>query len=173
MPLEKEKKSAIAREESDQLTEINWQVPEYHQYQRPTAWYYLAAAAGGGLIVFALLSNNFLLAVLVVLAAIVIILNDRNEPNIIKVSLNYEGLRLGRKFYDFDELKNFSVVYKPRDGIKNLYCERKNGFLPRLSIPLEQKNPLTVRKFLLQYLPEDLERTHEPLSESLAKLFKL
>src|SRR3989339_159307 len=51
--------------------------------------------------------------------------------------------------------------------------EFKNVLRPRLSISLENMDPLTIRESLLKYLPEDLERTNRPLSEELASLFRL
>ena len=91
----------------------------------------------------------------------------------VKISLTDEGVIVGKKFYDYDEIKDFSVVYKPRQEVKNLYFEFKSFLRPRLSIPLENKNPLLIRKNLLKYLPEDLDRTDQPLSEGLGKLFKI
>ena len=51
--------------------------------------------------------------------------------------------------------------------------EFKTVLKHRLTIPLGNKDPLFVRNNLLKYLSEDLERTDEPMSESLARLFKL
>ena len=70
-------------------------------------------------------------------------------------------------------IKNFSIIYKPKDEIKNLYFEYKNPIHPRLSIPLLDKNPLQIREYLLKYLAEDLDRTDQPVSEALGRLFKL
>jgi len=92
---------------------------------------------------------------------------------LVKISLTEEGIIVGRKFYDYDEFKNFSIVYKPKQETKSLYFEFNNSLRPRLSIPLKKMNPLLIRKNLLKYLPEDLDRTDRPLSEELGKLFKL
>ena len=56
---------------------------------------------------------------------------------------------------------------------KNLYFEFNNVLKARISIPLEDMNPVKTRKHLLRFLSEDLERTDIPLSESLSKIFKL
>jgi hypothetical protein len=92
---------------------------------------------------------------------------------LINIVLNDEGIVVGRKFYDYDELKNFSVLYKPKQGVRNLYFEFKNGLKHRLSIGLDGMDPIVIRDYLLRYLHEDLERTDLPLSESLARLLKL
>ena len=107
------------------------------------------------------------------MAAFIYFLRENNEPDMIKFSITEEGLVVGTKFYDYDEIKHFSIVYKPRYKVKNLYFEFKNVLKHRLSIPLDNHNPLLIRENLLKYLPEDLERTDQPLSEALGKMFKL
>ena len=152
---------------------IDWQIPEFDKHERTKKWYITASIAALVLLLYSFISANFLFAVIIIITALVIILNDKKEPNKIKVSLTDEGIMIGKKFYDYDEIENFSIVYKPRQEIKNLYFEFKSALRHRLSIPLENTNPITIRKALLKYLKEDLERTDQPLSEALAKMFKL
>ncbi|MFH1522383.1 MAG: hypothetical protein ABIE43_01025 [Patescibacteria group bacterium] len=152
---------------------ISWQVPEYEKHTRNKSWYIIAIIIALLLMLYSFFNTNFLFAVIIIITAIVIIMHDGQEPAMIKISLTDEGMIVGRKFYDYDDFKNFSIVYKPRQEVKNLYFEFKNSVKPRLSIPLDKQNPLIIRKNLLKYLSEDLDRTDQPLSEGLAKLFKL
>jgi len=152
---------------------ISWQVPEYDKHEKGKNWYIFYSLLAFLLILYSFLSGNFLFAVIIIIAAIVIVLRDGQEPDLIKISLTEEGVIVGKKFHDYDEFKDFSIVYKPKLGVKNLYFEFTNSLKPRLSIPLEKMNPLLIRKDLLRYLPEDLDRTDRPLSEELGKLFKL
>ncbi len=164
---------------------INWTVPEYHQPQRNQAWYIIF-----GLIIVLLLAYsffgishwhpiwlgakaNFLFAIIIIISAIVVIINDQRTPVQIKTQLGPEGVKIGQSFYDYDLLKNFSVVYKPKESTKNLYFEFKNSMRQRLSLPLRSLDALTVRNFLVKYLDEDLERTQIPLSEQLTRMLKL
>lgn len=167
MPKKQEK--TTSREDED----ISWQVPEYEKHKKGKGWYIFYSIIAFLLILYSFLSGNFLFAVIIIIAAIVIVLRDGQEPDSVRISLTAEGVIVGRKFYDYDEFKDFSIVYKPKLEVKNLYFEFNNAFRPRLSIPLEKMNPLLIRKNLLKYLPEDLDRTDRPLSEELAKLFKL
>ncbi|MBI4812474.1 hypothetical protein HY798_03495 [Candidatus Falkowbacteria bacterium] len=150
-----------------------WRVPEYEKHERTKVWYAGASIIALILLFYAFWTTNFLFAVIIIVSALVIILRDGGEPEMIDVALTKEGVAVGRKFYDYDELKDFSIVYKPNLGVKNLYFEFKSSVKPRLSIPLDDMNPLPIRENLLKYLPEDLERTDQPTSEGLAKLFKL
>jgi len=163
------------REKSKELEpkNISWPVPEYDKHEKGGGWYIFYSLIAFLLILYSFLSGNFLFAVIIIIAAIVIVLRDGQEPDFVKISLTEEGVIVGKKFYDYDEFKNFSLVYKPKQEIKNLYFEFNNSLKPRLSIPLKKMNPLLIRKSLLRYLPEDLDRTDRPLSEELGKLFKL
>ena len=152
---------------------ISWRVPEYDKHEKGRGWYIFYSIVALLLILYSFLSGNFLFAVIIIIAAIVIVLRDGQEPDLVKISLTEEGIIVGRKFYDYDEFKNFSIVYKPKQETKSLYFEFNNSLRPRLSIPLKKMNPLLIRKNLLKYLPEDLDRTDRPLSEELGKLFKL
>lgn len=152
---------------------VSWYVPEYIKHERNKLWYILAIAAGLGMLVYAFLTSNFLFAVIIIIASLVIILNNGKEPGKVLIIITTEGIIVGKKFYDYDEIKDFSVIYKPRSGIKRLYFEFKSPVRQRLSFPLGDMNPLPIRDNLLKYLHEDLERNNEPLSESLAKLFRL
>ena len=152
---------------------ISWHVPEYDKHEKTKNWYIFYSIVAFLLILYSFFSGNFLFAVIIIIAAIVIVLRDGQNPAMIKISLEPEGITVGKQFHDFDEFKNFSIVYKPKEEIKNLYFEYKNSIKPRLSIHLKNNNPLLIRKNLLKYLPEDLDRTDQPLSEALAKIFRL
>jgi len=150
-----------------------WSVSEYEKHERTKGWYMAAIIVTLLLLFFAFFTYNFLFAVIIIIISLVIILHDGQNPQKVKFIITDEGLIIGRKFYDYDEIKNFSIVYKPRLDAKRLYFEFKNSLKHRLSISLENMNPLPIRETLLEYLEEDLERTDIPLSEALAKFFKL
>ncbi len=152
---------------------MGWKIPEYDKHERTKNWYVVTTIIGALLVIYSFFSGNFLFAAIIIIGAFVIIMHDGQEPIKIDFSITDEGLVVGKKFYDYDTLKDFSIVYKPNQNIKNLYFEFKNVIKPRLSIPLIDMNPLPIRENLLNYLPEDLERADQPLSEALAKLFKL
>lgn len=152
---------------------ISWEVLEYEKYERSKIWYVVASLVAALLLLYSILTSNFLFAIIIVASVIIIILHDGQEPTLIKIDLTDEGVIVGKKFYDYDEIKNFSIIYKPRQDVKNLYFEFQNSFKHRLLIPLNNIDPLRVRDTLLQYIEEDLERTNQPLSEGLAQLFKL
>jgi hypothetical protein len=167
------------------LKSLKWQVPEYHSPERGRSWYIIALIFIGISLFFCFFTisawhlkflgynSNFLFALIMIMAAIITLFNENRPPMIVNVELGPEGIQVGSKFFDYDEIKNFSVLYKPKQSVKSMYIEFKNSVRPRLAIPLRRMDALTVRNYLVRYLDEDLERTNPPLSEQLTKLLKL
>lgn len=152
---------------------ISWEIPEYEKHSRSKTWYILFVIVAIALLIYAVATANFLFAVIVIIGGFVMIMNDARSPRSVLVSITSEGVFVGRKFYDYDELKNFAVVYKPNYGIKQLYLQFKNRARHHLSIPLADVNPLFLRENLLKYMMEDLERTDQTTVEAISKLLKL
>ena len=152
---------------------ISWEVPEYVKHERSSLWYIIAGVIGFALLILSVFTANYLFSFIIVLVALIVIITAKEDPEKVVVSITDEGIIVGRKFYDFDEFKTFSVIYKPSQNVKNLYFEFHNFTKQRLSILLEDMNPLPIRELLLQFMQEDLDRTDIPLSEMLARLFRL
>lgn len=164
---------------------LKWQIPSHRKPDRSKNWYILASifivvaiffcffAISSWHIVFLGRSANFLFALIILISAIIVMINEGQPTTMLNCELGPEGFKLAGRLYDYNSLKNFSVIYKPRESLKNLYFEFNSSISQTLSIPLRSMDPLIVRNFLLKYLKEDLERTDEPLSEQLTKMLKL
>ena len=173
-------------EENNRVQALSWQVPEYEPKERNRKWYVIASIflfvclffsffeINSWKIVFLGVNSNFIFALILILSSIIMIINDGQEPVMVEFKIGPEGINIGKRFYDYDQLLHFSIIYKPSVEVKHLYLEFKNSFThPRLSIHLYDQDPITVRNYLLRYLDEDLERLDPPLSEQLTKLLKL
>lgn len=173
-------------EENNKVQYISWKVPEYNKKEREKRWYIIAVIflfvslffcffeISHWRLVFLGVNSNFMFALILILSAMIMIINDGQEPAVVDFKLGPEGINVGRKFYDYDELNHFAIIFKPNIDIKHLYIEFKNGLLhPRLSIPLDNEDPIIVRNYLKRYLDEDLERVGPPISEQLTKILKL
>ncbi|MEA3449965.1 MAG: hypothetical protein U9Q85_03250 [Patescibacteria group bacterium] len=160
---------------SDNLGEIHaeWQIPEFDQHERNRTWYIIAVIIAILMMLYAFFTANFLFAIIIIITALIVILRDGRDSTSIRVKISEHGIILGRKFYEYDEIKDFSIIHKPQYEVKNLYLNFNNILQHRLTIPLREVNPLEIREILLQYLSEDLERTDPPLSESISKIFKI
>lgn len=150
----------------------NWTFPEYTKYKHSRRWYVWFSILMLGLLIFSLITLNFLFAVIIIIFAVVVFVHDVKEPMQMPFYIGERGIFLGRKFFDYKELKSFWLIYEPKE-IKNLYFSPKNFIKPLLPIPLLDQNPLKIREFLLQYLEEDLDQEEEPISEQLGRRFKI
>lgn len=174
---------------------ISWKIKEKSSPKKSRRWYIAASIIGILMIAYALMTSNLIFAFIIIFGAILIILTDGTRQSAMDVEISDEGVRVGKEFYLYEQFDNFFIIYKPKEDTKNLYLEFKRFVRPqvsetakagryewllwlmnfartRLSVPLEDVNPLIIRRNLLRYLKEDLERTNIPLSEKLSELLK-
>ncbi|MCD4693817.1 hypothetical protein K8R62_00460, partial [bacterium] len=152
---------------------ISWEIPEYKKHDRGRGWYVLSGIMAVIFLLYALFSQNFLFAIFIEIVSIILILNEGKNPIKIKVAITDDGVQIGKNLYEFDDFKNFSIIYKPDQNIKNLYFEFDSYIKQRLSLSLEDINPIKIKELLSPILKEDTDRKDPPLSEKLADLFKL
>jgi len=149
-----------------------WTVKEYEKYDRSHRWYLATGIALAAFLAFALLSGNYLFALVIILFGIVLYLHDMQEPMDVYFAITDTGIILGRRYYRFSELKNFWLIYNPPE-IKTIYFTLNSVVKHRLQVPLLEYDPRAIRDHLNQYLTEDLEQEEEPLSDTLARVFKI
>jgi hypothetical protein len=174
---------------------IRWHIPEYHYEEKTKLWYTIYALIGAGLLVYAIFTQNFIFAIIIIFAAVLLIIFDGGNVGMLEVEISDRGIKVGKEFYSYDQIDDFFIIYEPDNGVKNLYLEFKRFAKPslpeneperyswlfwlvnfartRFSIPLQDMNPVLIRRNLLKYVKENLDRTTIPLSEQLTKLFKL
>ncbi len=160
-------------EENQQENIINWKISEYDSPERNKRWYIIAIIVILAILTYSIITANYLFTIIMLIGSFLLFYYDKKKAPMIDFILEEEGTVIGSKFYDYDEIKNFSIVYKPKEDIKNLYFTFNNNLRNRMTIPLIDQDPLTIRRYLLQYLDEDLDRNHEPVSESIARMLKL
>ena len=149
-----------------------WRYDEFERHKRGKRWYILAAAALILLALFAYFDNNLLLIAIIILAAIIYAVSEYRGAADYEFGITEDGLVIGPAFYPYEDINNFFVIYQP-PSVKMLYFDPKSLWRPHIGIPLGDNDPNTIRELLLTYLPEDLEKEDEPLSDFLGRLFKL
>ncbi len=151
---------------------ITWSFPEYQQYDRGPLWYLVTLILASGLMAFAYQDRNFLFIVMILLVLFILFTHHRRDPLRLTIALHERGVHIGRDFFLYRDIASFAVLYEP-PHVKKLYLFPKNSLLQReYSIPLMNTNPLEVRKILLDYVREDLEKEEESTHESLSRLLK-
>lgn len=149
-----------------------WNFPEFERPQRSKTWYFLALTATFLLLLYAILTVNFLFAVIIIIAAITLVTKYQRQPHQITFTVFEDGLELENRFHPWETVKEFYLIYKPPE-VKSLFINFRAITKPRLTIPLQNQNPLEIRRVLSQYLDEDLDKEEEPFSEAVSRLFKL
>ena len=152
---------------------MSWQIPEIPSYQRGPWWFLLTGLIALGFVIYGFYSSNYLFIFIIILIVVIAVINHFRTSELVDVVITTEGIQVDTAFYDYDMIKNFSVIYKPRDQVKALYLEFNNVIRPRLTIPLNEANPVRVRSQLLKFLMENLDRTDEPNTDYLSKKLKI
>ncbi|MEK7625722.1 MAG: hypothetical protein AAB467_05270, partial [Patescibacteria group bacterium] len=147
-------------------------IKEYETYDRSRRWYFVMVAIGLLLIAYAMMSANYLFALVVILFGIVLYVHEMQEAIDVYFAITETGIIIGRKFYRFSELEGFWLIYNPPE-VKNLYFRLKNVVRFRVKIPLLDFDPRPIREYIKQFLTEETEHEEEPLSDRLARVFKI
>ncbi len=151
---------------------VSWETWEYPKHDRSPLWYLIAGVIAVLLILYALLTASFPFAVIILMTGIIIFLSHLHEPERIMIHVTTNGIIMGRHFYAYKEIRDFSVVYNPPQA-KLLYLDFTGRLHPMTSIPLEEVNPNEVREALLPYAIENLQRDEETLTDVLARIFRI
>ncbi len=151
---------------------LSWEVDEYPRVTRSRRWYVIASLVGLALVIYAIATANFLFAVIVLAAGVMYLTTSFTSPRRIPVVVTDLGLLIDDRFYEYKDLRDFSVAYRPPD-VKLLYVDFVSPLSPLLPIPLEETDPNEVREALLPFCYENLERTEETLTDRLRRVYKL
>jgi len=148
-----------------------WEVDEHERYQRSRVWYLTSVLVAVALLFYSYIDNNPLFAIIIILSAIVFIISEYRGPDRILFQITEDGLVLGQTLYQYADIHHFFILYNPPE-LKMLYFDPKNVARPLIGVPLEDQNPSDLRKLLLPYLKEDLDREAEPTSDYFGRLLK-
>jgi len=149
-----------------------WNIQEYERHSRGNLWYMIMVILGLILVIYSLITGNFLFALIIILFAIIMFLQHHQEPNQVLFQVAELGVVVGKKFYPYSEFENFYIIYQP-PNVKTLYLDPKNTLRPMLRVPLLDMNPVEVKHSLREFLPEDVDKEEEPLSDRAARNWKI
>lgn len=149
-----------------------WEVAEYEQHERGMRWHVIMTILGFLLVGYAIFTQNFLFALIIILFAIIIFLQSHQEPHIIMFKITDLGVILNNRFYSYSEFSDFYVIYNPPE-VKTLFLETESSFRPRIRVSLLNQDPNEVRFTLRQYLAENVEKEEEPLSDKVARTWRI
>ncbi|MDA2922297.1 hypothetical protein MYX07_03465 [Patescibacteria group bacterium AH-259-L07] len=168
----KAEKATAGKEINRGKTLLTWSFSEYIEYERSRGWYVILIFLLGAGIIYAVLTANFLFALFLILFGLIVTLQLRHPPLQVAFTISENGLGIGARFYEWDDMRNFRIVYKPPE-IKRLYIDLKNILSPDFSVPLEDQAPDEIRKVLKKYLEEDTEKKEETLIDRASRWMKI
>ncbi len=151
---------------------LSWETWEYPPVVRSRRWYIIASTLGLALLLYAIITANFVFAVIIIMFAVITLMRDIRKPDRVQIHLTTGGVVFGHDFYPYQDVRDFSIIYNPPD-VKTLYVAFHGALAPTLTVPLEDMNPNDVRKALLPYAFENLNREREYLTDILSRLYKL
>ena len=170
IPAEEPVEELVGEGDDDVLA--RWEFDEYPRHERSKKWYVIAALIGAALVIYSLYTNNFIFGVIIILIALIYFLYDLHEPPTVECSITSSGIQVGNKMFKHRDLHHFWIVYKPGE-VQSLYLRPRLWSVPRLAIPLEDQDPLQIREILLPYVRENLKEDDEPVTDFMARVFKL
>ena len=161
----------MAEEKKLTSTSFEWTVPEYATYERSGKWYTGLGIFALIFILYALFTGNFLFAIIILLFIFIVVMRDFFPPKKLPVTINTKGVAVGPHFYEFRDIRDFYIIYEPPET-KYLYLNFKS-LSPAIAIELDDQNPIELRKFMLNFALEDLEKEEERFVETISRAFKI
>lgn len=135
------------------IPQISWESPSFYftAHKRYFILVVTTLAVSGGAMLF--LHKDILMAIFLLLAALVLTLYSNRQPEISKIMINKSGINIGDRVYYYKDLKSFWIHYNPSE-VKELSLESRKWYTPYVKILIEKENPITLRSFLIKFLPE-------------------
>ena len=150
--------------------EISWSAPEYLHYPKSALWFGVLSGVAAALVGYFLWQRDFLTAVMFALLFLMVLYFAKTPARTLQIVLDSRGVKINNNLIPYQQLKKFWIVYHPPE-VKILNFET-TAFVNRyLTLQLMSEDPMRLREFLLQYLPEDAGRP-EQASSKLARTLR-
>ncbi|KKP39337.1 MAG: hypothetical protein UR28_C0008G0042 [Candidatus Peregrinibacteria bacterium GW2011_GWF2_33_10] len=151
---------------------IQWLSPAYIHFQKGWKWFLIAGILIAVATIYSLWQGEILAPILFVLMAGVYTMHYLQAPPMIDVGISHLGLQVGSKFYPFSHIKAFWIHYLPPISTVSFRIISSSKIYRDLSIYLMDQDPVKIRNFLINQIPE-LEGKQESASNILIRLLKL
>lgn len=158
---------------TDQRT-LAWEAPEFPHEEKGFGWLvavWLAAfvAAGFAVWYYKLSFLGIVGGLFPIAAALALTTQGRLKPQLVRISIDNQGINRAGHTYQWNELKGFWIVFSPLS--QTLYLETTRRLPPIITMQLGKTDPEAVRTALLEHLPELTDQA-EALNDRLARMIK-
>lgn len=142
-------------EENIQLQDslMAWSAKEHEKFNVNSKTSLIIMIVLLAIISYAIYSNSPIMAITFILIGIVGYIQLNRDPEIINFFITTDGIAAGNQFYPFDDAKSFWLYYNPPYE-KRISLHMKGKMVPYIHIPIDDQNPVEVRKILLNFIPE-------------------
>ena len=136
---------------SPEASDIRWSAHLSPPHRKDRILYATLGLVATAILV-AYFAHDILFTIVLILSAIVLNLNLTRPHRQSHISVHATGISIDDQHHHFADMKSFWLEYQPNQ--KELTIDLKKGYSPRITIPLEDANPLEIRRAMLSYIPE-------------------
>lgn len=143
---------------------MEWEALEHSYSEKSNDWYASAILISGSLIAVEFLLNNFLLITLTIIATISFLLMAAKKPEMVRVKIHKNGVRVGETLFPYQMLDGFAIIeYTPE---RRLLLESTRTFMPLIVVHIADDVDIEeLHHELAHYLPE--RELHESIPQML------
>lgn len=135
---------------------FSWEAPEFLEHERDLKWYISAGILALGLLAYSLYTKDWFFVVVIIILIIILSHHLRVKPKIRTYGIARTGIYVDKRFYSYDQIHSFWIVYQP--PVKTINILFSKGYLPPLTIQLEDQDPVLIKNILKKFIPEQEKR---------------
>ncbi len=132
---------------------VAWEAPLRHKSEKGGLWLALMALATSGLIYFGVTTNNWIFVVALIAGVIAYTVDHREETNEIEIKISEMGIKIGKKYIPYSNIRAFWIVYHP-PFVSRLHIRTHQKMLPDITVELMGIDPTLIRKHLTRHIIE-------------------
>lgn len=148
---------------------ISWQAYDRFYFSKSTLWFTIAIIIAIILMVFAVFSKDILTIIVFALAIVVFFIHAVKEPEEIAIALDGAGIHNNKKFRPYKDFESFWIFYDP--PFNYILLKSRKHSLSNSKILLDDQNPVEIRTFLKEHLPEKEEK--EGVMETIERILRI
>ena len=142
--------------QSDKIEPIQWEAEEFETHTRDTKWYIIVSCILLLALAYTIWISHWVLSAVVVMVGVVLYLSGRLKPRIIKYMIDSQGVKVGDRIFQYNELKTFWFSTSHKITKLNLISIFK--LMPVISISIQGDMKEKIKNILSQFLPESQNR---------------
>jgi hypothetical protein len=155
-------------ETTDDARTVEWTASEYLDHEKSVGWYFgLALLIIGLAAVVFLIVGSIFSSIMILLIGIALGIAAGRRPRTVSYGVNSQGIKVGEKYYTYDEFKSFSLT---QDGaVKAIVLLPFKRFVPPMTIHYEPSQEDDILTILTTYLPNE-EHTKDPVEQLMRRV---